>query len=315
MAAEHRVAGHSVANCSVAANRAGGLTGSGLTGTGASGPGLALSVWPVANRTSRAQRSGRYLPDSSDHPAKMLPAIAARAIATYSRPGDVVLDPMCGIGTTLVEAIHQGRDTIGVEFEEPWANLARANLELAAEHGAPGHGEVVVGDARELRAVLDPSVRGLVALVITSPPYGASLHGQVKAVPGQGVAKSKDRYSRDPANLAHRPLRELLGGFTDILAACADLLRPGGHVVVTARPWRERGELVDLPSMVLACGEEAGLVPFERNVALLAGLRGSEVVPRVSFFQRDQVRRARLRGEPQLGICHEDLLVLRKPSS
>jgi len=34
----------------------------------------------------------------------MLPAIAATAITRYTEPGDLVADPMCGIGTTLVEA-------------------------------------------------------------------------------------------------------------------------------------------------------------------------------------------------------------------
>ena len=37
---------------------------------------LPLSVWPTAQRASRAQRSERYLPSSGPHPAKMLPAIA-----------------------------------------------------------------------------------------------------------------------------------------------------------------------------------------------------------------------------------------------
>jgi modification methylase len=34
--------------------------------------------------------------------------IAAHAIRTYTRPGDLVLDPMCGIGTT----IHLGRSAL-----------------------------------------------------------------------------------------------------------------------------------------------------------------------------------------------------------
>ena len=55
---------------------------------------------------SQWQRHGRYHPESNRHPGKMLPALARRAIETYSDPGDLVLDPMCGIGTTLVEAIH-----------------------------------------------------------------------------------------------------------------------------------------------------------------------------------------------------------------
>ena len=273
---------------------------------------LPLSVWPVAQRTARAQRSGRYLELSGTHPAKMLPAIAQRAIATYTRPGDLVLDPMCGIGTTLVEAVHLGRDTIGVEYEEPWADLARTNVELAREQGATGHAEVVTGDARSLDSIVDPAVRGLVSLVVTSPPYGASLHGQVRVRAGQGLAKSHDRYSRDPGNLAHQSTENLLGGFTTILQGCARLLRPGGFVVVTARPWRKGGELVDLPAAVLSCGKAAGLLPYERNVALLSGLRDEVLVPRVSFFQLEQVRKARAAGTPLLAIAHEDLLILRK---
>ncbi len=62
---------------------------------------MPLSVWPSAQYNSRAQRAGRYVEVSGQHPAKMLPAIAARAIATYSRPGDLVVDPMAGIGFKL----------------------------------------------------------------------------------------------------------------------------------------------------------------------------------------------------------------------
>jgi hypothetical protein len=171
---------------------------------------LPLSVWPTAQQNARAQRAGRYVDISGTHPAKMLPAIAARAIATYSAPGDLVLDPMAGIGSTLVEAVHLGRDAIGVEYEPPWAELARANLRHATSQGATGHGEVVCGDARHLPAVVDPAAVGLVALVVTSPPYGASLHGRVTARPGQGIAKSHNRYSTDPANLAHVGLGGLL---------------------------------------------------------------------------------------------------------
>jgi hypothetical protein len=84
-------------------------------------------------------------------------------------------------------------------------------------------------------------------------------------------------------------------------------------VVVTARPWRQRGELVDLPGAVIAAGASAGLIPAERCVALLAGLRGQRLIPRPSFFQLDNVRKARARGEPWHLIVHEDVLVFRAP--
>jgi modification methylase len=275
---------------------------------------LPLSVWPTAQHNARTQRAGRYVEVSGTHPAKMLPAIAQRTIATYSSPGELVLDPMAGIGSTLVEAMHLGRDAIGIEYEANWAELARANLAHARSQGATGHGEVLCGDSRHLGALVDSAVRGLVALVLTSPPYGPSLHGQVTARPGQGIAKSHHRYSSDPANLAHVGLGGLLDAMRTILAACASVLRPGGFVAMTVRPWWRAGQLVDLPGALVRVGEEAGLVLYERNVALLAGLRDDHLVPRSSFFALEQVRRARATGTPRLVIAHEDLLVFRNPS-
>ncbi len=275
-----------------------------------------LSVWATAQQDARTQRRGRYLPASTAHPAKMLPAIAATAITRYTERGDLVADPMCGIGTTLVEAIHLGRGGLGVEFEERWAGIAAANIDWARRHGATGSAEVICGDARQLPALLPPGMTGRAALVVTSPPYGPSVHGQVRAEQrhgGGGVEKYDNRYSRDPANLAHHSLDDMLAGFTQILAGCAALLRPGGVAVVTARPWRSRGELVDLPAAVLAAGANAGLIPAARCVALLAGLRGGRLIPRPSFFQLDNLRKARRRGEPWHLIVHEDLLIFRAP--
>lgn len=279
--------------------------------------GLPLSVWPTAQRDARTQRRGRYVPESTAHPAKMLPAIAATAIDRYTRPGDLVVDPMCGIGTTIVEAVHAGRDGLGVEYEDRWARIAAANVAHARRQGAASTAEVVCGDARQLPALIPPGAQGRAALVITSPPYGASVHGQVIAEQRRGteggVRKYDNRYGQDPANLASRRLDELLDGFTQILAGCRDLLRPGGLAVITARPWRNRGEMIDLPSAVLACGERAGLIPAARYVALLAGLRDGRLIARPSFFQLENVRKARQRGEPWHLIVHEDVLVFRRP--
>jgi modification methylase len=83
--------------------------------------------------------------------------------------------------------------------------------------------------------------------------------------------------------------------------------------VITARPWRHHGEPVDLPAAVLAAGASAGLIPAARCVALLAGLRGGKLIPRPSFFQLDNIRKARRRGEPWHLIVHEDVLIFRAP--
>lgn len=273
---------------------------------------LPLSVWPTAQRSSRAQRAGRYVALSSTHPARMLPAIAERAIATYSQPGDYVVDPLCGVGTTLVEAVHLGREAVGVEYEPQWADLARANVAHAQGQGATGHGEVHCGDGRDVAALVDPALRGLVGLVLTSPPYGPSLHGRVTTVRGGGVRKTHYRYSTDPANLAHVGLGGLLDAMACVLRGAGQLLRPGGLVAMTVRPWWHDGRLIDLPGALVRVAEESGFVLYERNVALLCGLRDDQLVPRASFFALGQVRKARARGVPRLVTGHEDLLVLRQ---
>ncbi len=96
-----------------------------------------VSVWNTAPTSAPAQRKGRYVPGSAAHPAKMLPAIAAHAIRTYTCPGDLVLDPMCGIDTTLVEAIHLGRNALGIEYEHRWASSPAATPPLPHTKAAP----------------------------------------------------------------------------------------------------------------------------------------------------------------------------------
>ncbi|GAA0405969.1 hypothetical protein Acor_41060 [Acrocarpospora corrugata] len=274
-----------------------------------------MSVWATGQQQSRHQRKGRYLADSMKHPAKMLPAIAATVIDTYSASGDLVVDPMCGIGTTLVEAAHLGRRGIGVEFEQRWGELALANLAHARRQGAPGSGRVVIGDARAVTALL-PEVAGQAALVLTSPPYGAATHGHVRSSrdSGQpGVHKWNHRYSRDRANLAHQSLPDLLEGFGRILSGCVQLLRPGGVAAITVRPYRDRGELIDLPGQVQQVARQAGLSLADRVVCLLCGLGENRLLNRASFFQLHEARKGQARGLPIHATAHEDLLIFRKP--
>ncbi|WP_433759591.1 TRM11 family SAM-dependent methyltransferase [Nocardia sp. CA-135398] len=287
---------------------------SAATGTGPAV--VPVSVWATAQNAPTVQRRGRYHPDSVKHPAKMFPAIVQHAVATYTRPGDLVLDPMCGIGTTLVEALHLGRRAVGVEYETRWAELARANIGLAGEAGIDLDAAVYTGDARKLPTLLPKELRGRVDMVITSPPYGDSVHGHVRVRAGQGVRKSNHRYGAvlDRGNLANVGLGRLLSGFTRILTGAAEYLAPGGHVVITARPWRQHAELVNLPAHLITCGTLAGLVPVERCVALLGRLSEGDLVARSSFFQRDFIVKQRAAGLPMHLIAHEDVVILRKPA-
>src|SRR6266511_1501653 len=261
------------------------------------------SVFVTGQVCSREQRRGRYTPESLAHPGKMLPAIGRYLINTYTEIGEWVCDPMAGIFTTVVEAMHLGRHGIGVEYEARWAALAADT------------GQVVHGDSRHLPALIPPELHGRIALVITSPPYGPSTHGHVRTPgPRRGkVAKINHRYGGDAGNLAYRHHDELAEGFTQILTGCAAILRPGGHVAITARPYRHHGELVDIPGMVAAAGINAGLRLHEECAALIAGVRNERLVPRASFFQQRNVRAAIADGDPQWLLQHEDVVVFEVP--
>lgn len=50
------------------------------------------------------------------YPAKFVPQIPRIVIEKLSKPGDIVLDPFCGSGTTLVEAKLTGRHSIGLDI-------------------------------------------------------------------------------------------------------------------------------------------------------------------------------------------------------
>ena len=265
----------------------------------AAAPAWQGSVFVTGQVCSREQRRGRYTPESITHPGKMLPAIARYLIATYTQPGEPVCDPMAGIATTVVEAMHLGRHGIGVEYEPHWARLAAGNIDLATSQGAAGAGEVVQSDARQLPALIPAQLHGRIALVVTSPPYGPSTHGQVRTPgPRRGkVRKLHHRYG-GASNLAYRDPNELADGFTQILTGCAAILRPGGIVAVTARPYRRHGELVDIPGMVVAAGLSAGLRLHEECAALIAGVRHGRLVSHASFFQQKNVRAAIAGGDP-----------------
>jgi hypothetical protein len=116
-------------------------------------------------------------------------------------------------------------------------------------------------------------------------------------------------YRARPANLAYQPPHQLLAGLTRILTGCLPLLAPDGHVLITARPWREHGELIDLPGAVGEAAQAAGLRPLQRCVALLAGIRDGHLINRASFFQRSNIGKARAAGAAWHLVVHEDLLL------
>ena len=68
------------------------------------------------------------------YPARFSPIFAREAIKTFTEPGDFVLDPFCGGGTTLVEALSLGRRAAGMDVSSLAAFLARTKTTPISVH-------------------------------------------------------------------------------------------------------------------------------------------------------------------------------------
>jgi site-specific DNA-methyltransferase (adenine-specific) len=73
------------------------------------------------------------MPENTDHPTQKPEKLVAKLILASSNPGDVVLDPFVGSGTTSVVAKKLGRKFVGIEIDESYACLCEKRLELAEE--------------------------------------------------------------------------------------------------------------------------------------------------------------------------------------
>jgi hypothetical protein len=64
------------------------------------------------------------------YPARMHPAIARALIERFSAPGDALLDPFCGSGTVLIEALRAGRRATGVDLNPLAIRVAEVQTAL-----------------------------------------------------------------------------------------------------------------------------------------------------------------------------------------
>ena len=164
-----------------------------------------MDICPAAHGEAVELRP-RWSPDPrfayrlKDVPAASHPPLAA-CMARLGGRAEVVWDPFCGSGVELIECALLGgvRRLIGTDRSPDAIAIARANFDAAGVKS--GEADFICSDFREHGEItgLGP---GTVDLIITNPPLGMRV-----------------------------PIRNLRELISDLLAAAAAVLRPGGRLV------------------------------------------------------------------------------------
>lgn len=171
----------------------------------------------------------RYYPETSavksDHVAKTPLHTARWPILEFTKPGDTVLDPFSGSGTTGAEALDNGRKIIGCELE--WPHLAKSCFESFDPTGE--NWTLYPGDAREeLDKVADQSCQ----LVIWATPYPDNADESKGVGTGPEAYKKYHRADNIGKMKSNQAYWDLI---TEIQNKCIDKLKIGGYGVFTIK--------------------------------------------------------------------------------
>lgn len=190
-----------------------------------------ISIWDLSKTVEETRLR---------HPALFPVALVKRLLDIYTRPGDVVLDPFMGAGSTLVAAQELKRQGIGFEISSKFIALAKQRIKNGSTQEAAAPAPVIYPeDARHLgRYVASDSVD----IVITSPPYW-DIHCQRRTADG----KEPRPYSpseQDLGNISDYTL------FLDALSSVFDqlfkVLKPGHWCVLIVMDIRKGSRLFPL---------------------------------------------------------------------
>jgi DNA modification methylase len=176
------------------------------------------------------------------HPAKYPEELVQGFIDLFTKPGDNVLDPMMGTGSTLIAALRANRHGYGVDLNPSFVEITEQRLvnernsALFQEFSTSSQSCVIVGDSCRLDEI--SALDGVnFQYAVTSPPYWSMLSN-----PGsENQAKRRQRalpliYSNDERDLGnvadYDRFVELL---EKVYNEVAGKLVPGGYLTVVVK--------------------------------------------------------------------------------
>ena len=69
-----------------------------------------------------------YLEADAEHPYQKPISLMERLVLNHTIEGSLILDPFCGSGTTLVAAQRSGRNSLGIEEQAKYVDVAKKRL-------------------------------------------------------------------------------------------------------------------------------------------------------------------------------------------
>jgi len=176
----------------------------------------------------------RDIRDKNIHPAVFPIGLPAKYIRLFTHEGELVLDPFCGIGTTLLAAQDLNRNAVGFDLKKEYIEFSE--LRLAQSRLFGNTKQIAIND--ESHNIPKYFRENTIALTVTSPPYAnmlnrARLNKSMRGDLRQNQHYRKiQQYSDDPNDLGTmKPERyaEVLG---EIYKGILPLLKPKAHCII-----------------------------------------------------------------------------------
>lgn len=78
----------------------------------------------------RSEDSRSFIHNFCWYPSRFIPIIPSHLIQSLSRPGETVLDPYCGSGTTILESLKLGRNAVGIDLNPIATFIAKVKVDV-----------------------------------------------------------------------------------------------------------------------------------------------------------------------------------------
>ena len=176
------------------------------------------------------------------HPAKFPETMIRQFISFFTKPGDLVLDPFLGTGSTLVAAKQSNRTGVGIELSPAYAEISENRVEQIDipayppiyQTKDPSYWRVICGDSRNLMEYWKEFNISPVDFCITSPPYWSQLERNAIRQKKRKEMGLDTKYSTDdPNDLGNlKDYKEFIDEQRKIFGEVYKLLRPNGYMVI-----------------------------------------------------------------------------------